>query len=41
MNLNVDALMDVLPKAVSGWASVFVVIVAIVAVVAVMNKITK
>ena len=41
MNLNVDALMEVLPKAVAGWASVFVVIVAIVAVVAIMNKITK
>ena len=41
MNLNVNALMDVLPKAAAGWASVFVVIVAIVAVVAVMNKITK
>ena len=41
MNLNFDALMSVLPKAITGWASVFVVILAIVIVVNILNKVTK
>ena len=41
MNLNVNALMGVLPEAVTGWLSVFVVIAAIVVVVNVLNKVTK
>ena len=41
MELNFQALMNVLPKAGSGWISVFVVILVIVLVVAILNKLTS
>ena len=41
MNLNVNALIEVLPKAVTGWVSVFIVILAIVSVVNILNMTSK
>lgn len=40
-NLRVDALIDVLPTALTGWLSVFVVIIAIVLVVMILNKLSS
>jgi len=40
MNLNYNALMKVLPDAMSGWLNVFIVIAVIVVVVSILNKAT-
>lgn len=41
MSLNFNNFMEVLPKAITGWISVFVVIAVIVVVVEILNKVTK
>ena len=41
MNLNFDALLSVLPSAMSGWLNVFIVIAVIVVTVSVLNKVTS
>lgn len=40
MNLNFNALLNVLPEAMMGWVNVFIVIAVIVVTVTVLNKVT-
>lgn len=41
MSLNFSDFFEVLPKAITGWISVFIVISVIVVVVEILNKVTK
>ena len=41
MNLNINAFMEIVPKALVGWANVFAVILIVVAMIALLNKIFK
>ena len=41
MKLNFNALLNVLPDAMTGWLNVFIVIAVIVVTVMVLNKVTS
>ncbi len=41
MNLNISGFLKIIPDALVGWGSVFVVMIIIAAMIAVLNKVCK